>query len=284
MTDNSKVIDKNEIDKQLQNDSTEKIEKKDITKVFWRGLFGLQIGFNYERMQGLGYCFAILPILKKLYKNKEDMKKALKLHLQFFNTTPAMSHLILGADIAMEEQYGLEDQDAISAFKTALMGPLAGIGDTVFVAIYRTIVFSIAAYMAMQGSVFGVVIPFIPAFAMWWVRYKFTHIGYNEGRKIVTGVGGKLRELTEGASILGLVVIGALAPSVINVKVPYVFKSGSVKLVAQDMLDKIMPGLIPLAIVLLSYWLLGKKKMTSTKLIFILIVLGIVLYNLKILG
>jgi PTS system mannose-specific IID component len=283
MTD-SKDIKGNESDKQIQNGGREKIEKKDITKVFWRGLFGLQIGFNYEKMQGLGYCYAIIPILKKLYKNKDDMKKALKLHLQFFNTTPAMAHLILGADVAMEEQYGLKDEDAISAFKTALMGPFAGIGDTVFVAIYRTIVFSIAAYMALQGSAFGVIIPFIPALAIWWVRYKFTQIGYNQGKKIVTDVGGKLKELTEGASILGLIVIGALAPSVINVKVPYIFKSGSVKLVAQDMLDKIMPGLIPLAIVLLSYWLLGKKKMTSTKLIFVLIILGVVLFNLNILG
>lgn len=283
MTD-SKIVKQHENDKQLQEGLSEKIEKKDITRVFWRALFGLQIGFNYEKMQGLGYCYAIIPVLKKLYKNKDDMSKALKLHLQFFNTTPAMSHLILGADIAMEEEYGLKDENAISAFKTALMGPFAGIGDTVFVAIYRTIVFSIAAYMALQGSVVGVIIPFVPAVAMWWVRYKFTQIGYNEGKKIAVGVGGKLKELTEGASILGLVVIGALAPSVINVKVPYIFKSGSVKLVVQDMLDKIMPGMIPLAIVLLSYWLLGKKKMTSTKLIFILIILGVVLFNLKILG
>jgi len=274
MTD-SKVVKQNE---------SEKIEKKDLTKVFWRALFGLQIGFNYEKYQGLGYCFSIIPILKKLYKNKDDMKKALKLHLQFFNTTPAMSHLILGANIAMEEEFGLKDEEAISGFKTALMGPFAGIGDTVFVAIYRTIVFSIAAYMALQGSVIGVIIPFIPAVAMWWVRYKFTQIGYAQGKKIVTGVGGRLKELTEAASIIGLVVIGGLAPSVISVKVPYVFTNGGVKLVAQDMLDKIMPGMIPLAIVLLSYWLLGKKKMTSTKLIFVLIILGVVLFNLKILG
>lgn len=262
----------------------EKITQKDIKKVFWRALFGLQIGFNYERMQGLGYCFAIIPILKKLYKTKEEMKKALKLHMQFFNTTPAMSHLILGADIAMEEEYGLEDEEAISSFKTSLMAPFAGIGDTVFVAIYRTVIFSIAAYMALKGSVIGVVIPVITALIMWWVRYKFTQIGYSQGKKIAMGVGGKLKELTEGASILGLLVIGGLAPSTISVSVPYIFKSGGVKLPIQDMLDKILPGLVPLAIVLFSYWILGKKKMTSTKLILVLIVLGIVLFNLKILA
>lgn len=262
----------------------EKITQKDIKTVFWRALFGLQIGFNYERMQGLGYCFAILPILKKLYKTKEEMRKALKLHMQFFNTTPAMSHLILGADIAMEEEYGLKDEEAISSFKTSLMAPFAGIGDTVFVAIYRTVIFSIASYMALKGSVVGVVIPIITALIMWWVRYKFTQIGYSQGKKIAMGVGGKLKELTEGASILGLLVIGGLAPSTISVAVPYVFKSGSVKLPIQGMLDKILPGMVPLAIVLFSYWILGKKKMTSTKLILVLIVLGIVLFNLKILA
>lgn len=267
-----------------QDNSKDKITKKDITKVFWRTLFGLQIGWNYEKMQGLGYCYAIIPILKKLYKTKEEMSRALKLHLQFFNTTPAMSHLIIGADIAMEEEYGLSNEDAISGLKTGLMGPFAGIGDTVFVAIYRTVILSIASYMALQGSVFGIVFPFIPALLIWWVRYEFTHIGYKQGRKIAVGFASKLKELTEGAAILGLVVIGGLAPSVISAKVPFVFQSGSVKLVVQDMLNKIMPGMVPLVIVLLSYWLLGKKKMNSTKLIFVLLALGIVLYNLKILG
>ncbi|QAT39554.1 PTS system mannose/fructose/sorbose family transporter subunit IID [Clostridium sp. JN-9] len=282
MTEEKKVT-VNEAEKKAASNGKEKITNKDLKKVFWRALFGLQIGFNYERMQGLGYCFAMIPILKKLYKTKEEMKRALKVHLQFFNTTPAMSHLILGADIAMEEEYGL-DEEAISSFKTSLMAPFAGIGDTVFVAIYRTVVFSIAAYMAMQGSVVGVVIPIITAIIMWWVRYKFTQIGYSQGKKIAVGMGGRLKQLTEGASILGLFVIGGLAPSIINVKVPYVFQSGSVKLVVQDMLDKILPGMVPLAIVFFSYWLLGKKKMNSTRLIVVLIILGIVLYNLQILA
>lgn len=282
MTD-SKDVQKVQNDVQIQNTDT-KITNKDITKVFWRGLFGMQLSWNYEKMMGLGYCYSMIPILKKLYKTKDDMKKALKLHLQFFNTTPTMAHLILGADIAMEEKYGIKEQESISAFKTSLMGPFAGIGDTIFFAIYRTIVFSIGAYLALQGSVAGVIFPFIPAVAMWWVRYKFTQIGYKQGKKVVTSFGGRMKELTEGANILGLVVIGGLAPSVIGVKVPYVFQNGNVKLVVQDMLDKIMPGLVPLAIVLFSYWILGKKKMTSTKLIFILMILGIVLYNLKILG
>ena len=67
-----------------------KITKRDLVKVFWRNLLGLQLGWNYESMQGLGYCYSIIPALKKLYKTKEEMSKALKLHLQLFYTTPAV--------------------------------------------------------------------------------------------------------------------------------------------------------------------------------------------------
>ncbi len=261
-----------------------KITKKDLVKVFWRNILGLQMGWNYEKMQGLGYCFAMMPVLKKLYTTKEDMSKALKLHLQFFNTTPAMSHLIIGADVAMEEEYGLENEEAISAIKTGMMGPFAGIGDTVFVAIYRSLVFSVASYMALQGSVAGALIPIIPAIAIWWVRYEFTMLGYQQGRKIAIGFANQLKQLTEGASILGLTVIGGLAPSVVKANVPLVFKSGDVTFKLQDMLDTIMPSMVPVGIVLLSYWLLGRKGFNSTKLIVFLLILGVVLYNLKILG
>jgi len=261
-----------------------KITKKDISRVFWRTILGLQIGWNYEKMQGLGYCFAMIPILKKLYKTKEEMINALKLHLQFFNTTPAMAHLIAGADMAMEEEYGISNEDTISGIKTGLMGPFAGIGDTVFVAIYRTIVFSVASYMALQGNVIGALLPIIPAIFIWWVRYEFTVIGYEQGRKIAIGFANQLKQLTEGAAILGLTVIGGLAPAVVKANVPLVFKTGDVELKVQDMLNNIMPSLVPIAIVLLSYWLLGRKGFNSTRLILFLVCLGVILFNLKILG
>lgn len=280
----TELVTNTKLEMSVREQTQTKITKKDLSKVFWRTMFGLQLGWNYEKMQGLGYCYGIIPVLQKLYTTKEQMAKALKLHLQFFNTTPAMAHLIIGSDIAMEEEFGLADEESISSMKTALMGPFAGIGDTVFVAIYRALVFSVASYMALQGNMFGVIFPFIPAIFMWWVRYKFTVISYDQGRKIAVGFASKLKQLTEGASVLGLTVIGGLVPAVINVSVPYVFQSGEVQMKLQEMLDKIMPSMVPLAVVLLSYWLLGKKGMNSTKLMFFLLFLGIVLGALKILG
>ncbi len=261
---------------------SKKLTKQDINKVYVRNLFALQYGWNYEKMQGLGYTYVIMPALKRLYKNDpEKMKKALKMQLSYFNTTPAMAHLIVGADMALEEELGIESEETVMAVKTGLMGPLAGVGDTLFIAIYRAIVFSIAAYIAMQGNPVGLIIPLLACAAVMWVRYKFTYIGYNSGRKLATSFADKLAPITEAASILGLTVVGALIPSVINYKTDLAFTMGEVTFALQDMLDKILPCMLPLGIVMLSYWLLGKKGINSTKLIFILIVLGMILGNLQ---
>ena len=259
-----------------------KLTKRDINKVYFRNLFTLQFGWNYEKMQCLGYTHVVMPALKKLYgDDPEKMKKALKTQLSYFNTTPAMSHLITGADIALEEELGIESEETVMAVKTGLMGPLAGVGDTLFLAIYRAIVFSIASYIAMQGNPIGLIIPLVTCMAILYLRYRFTWIGYKSGRKLATSFADKLAPITEAASILGLTVVGALIPSVINYKTDLTFTMGEVTFVLQEMLDKILPCMLSLGIVLLSYWLLGKKNINSTKLIFILILLGMLLGNLQ---
>lgn len=262
--------------------NSNKLTRKEINQVYVRNLFSLQWGWNYEKMQGLGYSYVIMPALKKLYKDDpEKMTKALQTHLGFFNTTPAMSHLIVGANMGLEEEFGIEDEAAITGLKTGLMGPFAGVGDTIFIAIYRAIVFSIAAYMAQSGQVLGLLIPIIAGLGVMWIRYKFTWIGYEQGKKIANEFADKMKIFTEAAAILGLTVVGGLIPSVITYKIDLTYKMGEVSLSVQEMLDKILPGLVPLGIVFLSYWLLGKKKMNSTRLIFVLIAIGMFLGNMQ---
>ncbi len=68
-----------------QTDTSTKLTKQDIKKVYTRNLFGLQLGWNYEKMQGLGYAYVIMPVLKRLYgDDPEKMKKALKMQLLLF--------------------------------------------------------------------------------------------------------------------------------------------------------------------------------------------------------
>lgn len=257
-----------------------KLTKSDINKVYVRNLFGFQWGWNYEKMQGLGYAWVIMPALKRIYKNNpEGMKKALKMQLGYFNTTPAMSHLIIGADMALEESLGEKSEEAVSSLKTGLMGPFAGVGDTLFIAIYRAIVFSIASYIALDGNAIGLIVPVFACLAVLFVRYKFTYIGYNQSKKLAVGFANSIAPITEGAAILGLTVVGGLIASVITYKLNLTFTLGEVSLDIQSMLDKIMPSLIPLLVVLFSYWLLGKKKFNSTHLIVVIIAIGMVLGN-----
>jgi PTS system mannose-specific IID component len=259
-----------------------KINKSDLKKIWLRNVFGLQSAWNYESMQGLGYGYSMMPALRKFYgDNKEKMTKALKMHTGYFNTTPIMSALIIGADVAFEEGFGVEDEEGIIGLKTGLMGPFAGVGDTIFVAIYRAVCYSISAYLCLAGNPVGLLFPFIFGVFFLWLRYRFVVIGYNQGRKIVTGLASQIKILTDAASVLGLVVVGGLIPSVINYRLALTYKVGKVTMDVQSMLDKILPALLPLSIVGLSYWLLSKKKMNSTRLIFILIILGMIIGNLQ---
>ncbi|MCI1283263.1 PTS system mannose/fructose/sorbose family transporter subunit IID [Lacticaseibacillus songhuajiangensis] len=261
-----------------------KLTKKDVRSVFVRTWLGLQLGWNYEKMQGLGYAYAVMPALKRLYKNDKDkMKQALGLEMGFFNTTPQMAHLIVGADIALQDQLGMNDdsEKAIAGLKTGLMGPFAGVGDTVFVAIYNAIIFSITAYLCMSGQWIGLLIPPIGCCAITWVRWKLFGMGIAQGQRLATTFADSMSLFTEGASILGLTVVGGMIPSVIAYNVDLTYKVGKVTMSVQAMLDKIMPGLIPLAIAMVSYWLLGRKHMNSTRLIFVLIAVGMVLGNLQ---
>ena len=160
------------------------------------------------------------------------------------------------------------------------MGPFAGVGDTIFVAIYNAIIYSITAYLALSNQPIGLLIPVIGCLVILWVRWKLFNVGLAQGTRLATTFADSMAIFTEGASILGLTVVGAMIPAVINYKLDLTYKVGKVTMNVQDMLDKIMPALIPLAIALFSYWILGRKHMNSTRLIFVLILIGMVLGNL----
>jgi len=259
-----------------------KLDEKDLKKMYIRNLFGFQWGWNYEKMQGLGYAFCMMPILRKLYgHDKEKMKQALNTHLGFFNTSQPMSSLIFGANAALEEEFGVDEPGAVTGLKTGLMGPFAGVGDTIFIAIYRAVVFSIASYIALEGQAAGLIIPILAGLGIIALRWKFIKIGYASGRKIATEFGDKMKIFTEAAAILGLTVVGALMTAVVSFRLNLDFTMNEVTFSVQEMFDRIMPGLVPVSIVLFAYWLLGKKKINSTRLIFILIGLGMLLGNLQ---
>lgn len=259
--------------------------KKELRRINLRHIFGLQLGHNYERMQGLGYFYSILPALKKIYKDDpEALDKACRTHIQFYNTTPQMSEIIISMNIAIEEQEGIAALETAASLKTALMGPFAGVGDVLFGVVAGTIFGAVAGNMAIAGSTMGMWIWIIWNIFVIFLRLKLFDLGYAQGSRLITTMKDQLSYVTNSASILGLIVVGALIPSVIKLKIPYTFQSGEVTLSVQENLDKIMPYLPQILLVVICYRLSRNKKMTAGKLIFIVMSGAIILSALKVIG
>jgi fructoselysine/glucoselysine PTS system EIID component len=262
------------------------LTKSDIRKSVFRALT-LEFSYNYERQQSLGFAFAMIPMLKKLYSKKEDMENALKRHLEFFNTTPYVSPLILGIMGAMEEQKANDkefDESSINSVKASLMGPLAGIGDSLYWGTLRLIATGVGTSLALDGNLLGPILFFlifnIPMLALF---FSYMTMGHKLGTGVISKLqqSGAMGKLTYGASILGLLVIGGMSASMISIYVPWKIGSGDNATSIQSVLDSIMPGLLPLGAFWIIYWLLGRNVKTTTILLGIFVV-GIIAAGLNI--
>ena len=299
-----------------ENEKKIALTKQDRISVCFRSTF-LQGSWNYERMQNGGYCYAMIPAIKRLYTTKEEQADALKRHLEFFNTQPYVAAPILGVTLALEEDRANGapvDDAAIQGVKVGMMGPLSGVGDPVFWFTVRPILGALAASFAMSGNIIGPILFFI----LWNViRYAFLwytqEFGYRAGTAITKDLsGGLLQKVTQGASILGMFVLGALVQRWVNVGFPFVvsrvtlsegafidweslplggegiksafmqYTSGMaldpVKVTTmQDNLNSLVPGLEGLLLTFLCMYLL-KKKVSPIVIILGLFVVGIVLH------
>lgn len=259
-----------------------KLGKKELQSVFWRS-FALQGAFNYERMQNLGYCYAMLPVIKKLYSKKEDQVKAIERHLEIFNTTPVIAPTILGITAAMEEENSNNanfNVNSISAVKTALMGPLAGIGDSLFWGTFRIIAAGVGVSLSSEGNIFGPLIFLllynIPGFALRILGLKYGYkVGVNSLEKIQKQ--GLMEKIMSIATTVGLFVVGGMVATMLKITTPLVFNLNGVEVVVQDILNKILPNMLPLLFSFFIYYLL-KKKVSVTKITLGAIVGGIVLH------
>ena len=289
------------------------LSKSDRQKVWWRSQF-LQGSWNYERMQNLGWAYSLIPAIKKLYTTKEDQAAALERHLEFFNTHPYVAAPIMGVTLALEEERanGVEiDDAAIQGVKIGMMGPLAGIGDPVFWFTVRPILGALGASLAASGNLVGPLLFFFGwnaiRMAFLWYTQEF---GYKAGSEITKDMsGGILKDITKGASILGMFILAVLVQRWVSinftVNLPgkqlaegaYIkFPEGPVSgaelkgilgqalgglsldkiqpQTLQGQLNSLIPGLMGLLLTFLCMWLL-KKKVSPISIILALFAVGI---------
>ena len=241
------------------------ITRRDLWKVYWRSFFNMS-SINYERYISLGFDFAMIPVLKKLYLNKEEYIEALRRHNEFFNCHPYTTDIILGVSVALEEQKAMGKpitETTIAATKTALMGPLSGIGDSVFKATFMTIFAAIGAGLALNGNILGPIIFIIPNVLLnLGSRYLGIFWGYKFGVQLIKKMKSSdlIQRFVQGATIVGMMVTGAMIVNFVAIKLTAHWISAGKKISLQLLLDQIFPSLLPLLITLAFYWALKKNK------------------------
>lgn len=249
----------------------------------WLRWLSFASGFvNYERMQGVGFAHAMSPVIVELYPNKEDRIKALQRHLVFYNTNVTTGSIILGLVIAMEEEKANGADitgESINAVKVSLMGPLAGLGDSIFQATVIPIALSIGIALGLQGNVMGpiiftiLVLGIIYPLDFWWFKKS-----YKEGKPLLNRLmqSGLLKKVTQGASMVGLLAAGTLTARYINFKIltEIPLSVGDPINIQADILDKIAPNLLPILLVL-GIWAALRKQVSTGKIMAAIFVLGL---------
>jgi PTS system mannose-specific IID component len=256
------------------------LTRQDLLTLF-RRTFLLQTSWNFERMQALGYCYIVLPVLRKLYKDNPDgLQAAVKRNLEFFNTQPYMASAIIGTAVAAEERLAIREDiepGSISAIKLATMGPFAGIGDSLFWMTIRPICLGIGIAVAEGGNILGPIL-FLILFNIFhiWTRYVPLVEGYKLGTNFLTAVQSKgiLQRITEAASVLGLMVLGVMVATMVNFNTTLVLNIGQSQVALQEVLDQILPNMLPLALTFVCFKLLSRGK-AATKILFGILVFGI---------
>ncbi|WP_314850129.1 PTS system mannose/fructose/sorbose family transporter subunit IID [uncultured Solobacterium sp.] len=275
------------------------LTKAVLNKMVWRSL-NLQASFNFERMQAAGWLWGILPGLEAIHTNKDDLSTSMTHNLEFFNTHPFLVTFVMGIVLSMEQQKA--DINSIRAVRVAAMGPLGGIGDALFWFTLVPITAGITANLAIGGNLVGPILYFIITFGVQMaLRYWLMYWSYDMGTKAIEVLTANAREFTHAASMLGVFVVGALTcnygATSLGIMIPngqtaekvkqLVIENGNIVekeveqlkdvfINIQELLDGILPALIPLGLTLMCYTLIKKKNWSPTKCIMLLLVIGIV--------
>lgn len=259
-------------------------ERKLLRKAFWRS-FTLYAAVSPAKQGASGFCYSMMPFINRFYSGSEERKKeALSRSMSYFNTTITCSTFIMGLVASMEKKNSEQpdfDAGSINAVKSSLMGPLAGIWDSIFWGVLRVIAAGIAVGMGAAGNVLAPIV-FLLLFNIpsLLVKYYGTFLGYKLGSEYIQKVyaSGLMNILTKGASTVGLIMVGGMTASMVTFRSVFeLTMDGESVLSLQPMLDQIFVGMVPLGLTLLCYYLLKKKNVSITTLILGVIALSILL-------
>ena len=243
----------------------EPITKKDLRKMFWHSI-PLYSSWSMERQAAPGCLFTMMPLLKKLYKDQpEKLKESLVRNNELYAINDQFHEFVAGVLISMEEQNAKTDgfdTSAISNVKVALMGPLAGVGDSFFLGTLRVLAIGIGASLMAEGNPLGILMFIlvwnVPCFL---IKYFGTFLGYRLGANFITKAAesGIMQKIMEAAGMLGMMAIGAMSVTSVSTNFALAIGSGDSATTLQAVLDSIMPACASMGLTWGMYALLRKK-------------------------
>lgn len=271
---------------------TELIRKQDLFRswLIWENL--PQTCYNYERMMGQAVAHVFVPVSKRLHNNNPEKKKEMmKRESEFFNVHIEFGSCIIGMIIALEEQKAKGKDipnEFITSLKTSLMGPLSGVGDTIYQGVLIPILLAICIDITSKGTIWGSIIYALAMIAIsWGFSYYNFMFGYHAGAEAVMDFleKGILNKILKASEVMGCMVMGGLISSYVKMNVALeVVSSTQTFKVQEQFLDAVMPNILPFSFTLFIYWLMSKKGWKSLKIIGLIIAVGIVAGLLGILG
>lgn len=257
-----------------------KLSQKALNRSFWNWAYGNLTCFSQEHMQTFGYLCAMLPIVEELYDDPEEQKNALMTYSAFFNTEPQVGTMVVGITAGLEEARANGEpvtDDAINGIRAGLMGPLAGLGDSLVVGTLIPILLGIALGLSTGGSPLGAIFYIVVWNVLMYFGMRFAYKqGYELGGKAVEAlVGPKATALRDSIVMIGTMVIGAVGATWVSISASanLVLPGGTV---LNDTLDSIYPKLLSLCFTLLCWWLMTKKKLSPVVTMLILVVIAFV--------
>ncbi len=261
-----------------------KLSKKTLNSSFWRWWYGNLTCFSHEHMQTFGYMWSMLPIIKELYPTHEEQCEKMQTYYPFFNTEPQIGCIVVGITAGLEEARangadGIDDE-MINGIRAGLMGPLAGIGDSLIVGTYIPILLGIALGFAEGGSAIGPIFYIVVwnATSIWFQHYIY-FLGYNLGGSAVELlVGDRATAFRNAVITMGQVIVGAMAASWVAISTNIVIAQDSTgaDITLGSKLDGAFPKLLTCVFVLFCWWLMAKKGMSPVKCLLLMVVIGFV--------
>lgn len=253
-----------------------RLTKKELRQIWYRWGFTHLSSMSYEKLQAHAWAFSYIPFAEKYYKDDPEAKRRLLVrHSMFYNTEPQTGQIINGIVASMEEEIALGKdvpEELPVNIKATLMGPLAGIGDSLIQGIIVPILLSIAMGMSAEGSAVGPIF-YILSYGILGplISYLCFFNGYKLGVNAIDNIiGDNVKRITDSFNILGIMVVGGLAAGNIVLNSQLEIPMGDSIRSLQSVLDGIFPKILPLSMVLLAWWLVSAKQMTATKVILIL--------------